>query len=190
MLSEHAIIRRYGVGRASVRVALQELQRRLLVRRVRGAGTFVNRRIDYVISQRRRPSWHGTVTAAGARPRSVVRDIENLPLPADVATLLDRPAGSRAFRLVRQSYIDDLLASWSHEWVPVELVADLQLAMHAVESLDEVLHQVGRCPRCGPGAGSAWTCRRPSCSNACKWTSASRSGWSRASAGTPRPAIR
>ena len=144
VLSEHAIIRRYGVGRASARAALQELQRRLLVRRVRGAGTFVNRRIDYVISQRRRPSWHGTVTAAGARPRSVVRDIENLPLPADVATLLDRPTGSPAFRLVRQSYIDDLLASWSHEWVPVELVADLQLAMHAVESLDEVLRQVGR----------------------------------------------
>ena len=67
--------RRFGVGRAAARSALQELERRLLVRRVQGAGTFVNRRIDYVISRTRPPSWHATVDrggrgAAGRRPRT------------------------------------------------------------------------------------------------------------------------
>lgn len=141
---EHGITRRFGVGRAAARAALQELERRLLVRRVQGAGTFVNRRIDYTISRDRPPSWHETVTAAGGRPRSVVRGIDALPLPAERAALLELPAGTPSYRLVRQSYIDDLLASRVHEWVPLQLVADLDLAMHAVESLDHVLRQMGR----------------------------------------------
>jgi len=141
---EHSISRRFGVGRAAARSAVQELERRLLVRRVQGSGTFVNRRIDYVISHSLRPSWHGTVAAAGAHPRTVVRDIACTPLPAEVAARLARPAGSPAYRLVRQSYIDDLLASCTHEWLPREVVEELELAMHTVESLDEVLRQLGR----------------------------------------------
>ena len=144
LTGEHGIGQRFGVGRAAARAALQELERRLLVRRVQGAGTFVNRRIDYTISHDRRPSWHETVTAAGGRPRTVVRDIEVLPLPARHARTLALPAGTPCHRLVRQSYIDDLLAARVHEWVPVALVAHLDLAMHAAESLDLVLRQMAR----------------------------------------------
>ncbi|WP_232666847.1 GntR family transcriptional regulator [Pseudonocardia sp. TRM90224] len=141
---EHDITRRFDVGRAAARAALQELERRLLVRRVQGAGTFVNRRIDYVISQDRRPSWHETVSAAGARPRSVVRGVDVVGLPDDIAARLQLPAGTPAHRLQRVSYIDDLLASCSHEWVPVATVPELGAAMHAAESLDLVLRQVAR----------------------------------------------
>lgn len=142
--SEHDIARRFGVGRAAARATLQELERRLLVRRVQGLGTFVNKRIDYTISHERRPSWHHTVAAAGATPRTVVREIDRRPLLDGPAALLGLPAGSPARMLIRQSYIDDLLASWTVEWLPDELVADLDLALHAVESLDEVLRQVAR----------------------------------------------
>jgi DNA-binding GntR family transcriptional regulator len=141
---EHGIGRRFGVGRAAARAALQELERRLVVRRVQGAGTFVNRRIDYVIGHDRRPSWHETVTAAGARPRTVVRSIDPLPLPEEHAAALGVPAGTPCHHLVRQFYIDDLLASRVHEWVPRDVVADLDLAVQAAESLDLVLRQVGR----------------------------------------------
>ncbi len=142
--SENEISARFGVGRAAARATLQELERRLLVHRVQGLGTFVNRRIDYTISHDRRPSWHRTVAAAGARPRSVVREIDRRPLPDGPAALLGLQAGTPAWMLVRQSYIDDRLASWTHEWLPHDLVADLDLAMHAVESLDEVLRQLAR----------------------------------------------
>lgn len=144
LVGEHRIGQRFGVGRAAARAALQELERRLLVRRVQGAGTFVNRRIDYTIAHDRRPSWHETVAAAGGRPRIVVKDIRVLPLPAGHAGMLGLPAGTPCHQLVRQSYIDDLLAARVQEWVPVELVAHLDLAMHAVESLDLVLRQVAR----------------------------------------------
>ena len=144
LVGEHGVGQRFGVGRAAARAAMQELERRLLVRRVQGAGTFVNRRIDYTIAHDRRPSWHETVTAAGGRPRTVVRSLETRPLPAEHATMLALPVGTPCHRLVRQSYIDDLLAARVHEWVPVAFVAHLDLAMHAAESLDMVLRQVAR----------------------------------------------
>lgn len=145
--SEPELAERFGVGRAAARSALQELERRLLVRRVQGAGTFVNRRIDYVISHSRPPSWHATVAAAGATPRSQVKLVQRVELPRRLAERLRRPAGSAVHRIVRTFYIDDLLASWTEEWVPVDVVPDLDLAVHAVESVDVVLRQMGRaCP--------------------------------------------
>ncbi|MFD2472923.1 GntR family transcriptional regulator [Amycolatopsis silviterrae] len=142
--SEPELAARFGVGRAAARSALQELERRLLVRRVRGAGTFVNRRIDYVISHSRPPSWHATVEAAGATPRSQIKSVDRLPLPAGRAAHLDRPAGALMHRVVRTFYIDDLPASWIEEWIPVEVAPDLDLALHSVESIDLVLRQMGR----------------------------------------------
>nr|WP_228047648.1 GntR family transcriptional regulator [Saccharopolyspora sp. HNM0983] len=141
--SEHEIGVRFAVGRAAARAAVQELEQRLLVRRVRGAGTFVNRRIDYAISQSRAPSWHRTVREAGGDPRSVVRDVRSAGLPPGVAERLRRPAGDPAHLLVRQYYVDELLTSWSNEWVPGDVLPDPAIAVHAVESVDAILRQLG-----------------------------------------------
>ena len=142
--SEPELADRFGVGRAAARSALQELERRLLVRRVQGAGTFVNRRIDYVISHSRPPSWHATVTAAGATPRSQLKSVLRAGLPAERAEQLQCQAGAEAHLIVRNFFIDDLLASWTEEWIPVEVAPDLDLAVHTVESIDLVLRQMGR----------------------------------------------
>jgi GntR family phosphonate transport system transcriptional regulator len=141
--SEHEIAGRFGVSRAAARAAVQELENRLLVRRVRGAGTFVNRRIDYVLSQHRVPSLHETVRQAGGTARTIVRDVRLLPLPADEAKLLERPADSPAHLLVRQSYIDGMLSGWAHIWIPVDILSELNTAAHAVESLNSILRQMG-----------------------------------------------
>lgn len=142
--SEHALMRRFGVGRSAARSAVQELERRLRVRRVQGAGTFVAKRIDYVISRERPPSWHRTVRDAGARPRSVVLDIAVAPLPAEVATRLELPVGTPAHRMLRMSYIDDLVSGSNVEWVAADVVPEFTDAMRVEESLGEVLRQVGQ----------------------------------------------
>ncbi|NMO49985.1 GntR family transcriptional regulator [Actinoplanes sp. TBRC 11911] len=142
--SEPELAHRFGVGRASARAALQELEHRLLVRRVQGAGTFVNSRIDYVISRSRLPSWHATVAAAGATPRSVVRAADRVAMPAPIAERLERRPGDPVHRVVREFYINELLAGFNEEWVPVDVVADLDLALHAVDSIDLVLRQMGK----------------------------------------------
>ncbi|NLG56423.1 MAG: GntR family transcriptional regulator [Rhodococcus sp.] len=141
--SEHTLMKRFGVGHAAARAAVQELERRLRVRRVQGAGTFVTKRIDYVISHDRPPSWHRTVRAAGGDPRSVILERDVLPLPANCAVLLELPEGTPTHRLVRVSYIDDAVAGTAVEWVVREAVPDLGDAMRVEESLDEVLRQVG-----------------------------------------------
>jgi GntR family phosphonate transport system transcriptional regulator len=143
--SEHEIAARFGVSRAAARAAVQELEDRLLVRRVRGSGTFVNHRIDYVISPRVAPSWHQTVEAAGAVPRSVVKEIRPGTLSAELAARLERPAGSDASVLVRQYYINDLVAGWTTEWLPADVYPPgADVAVRAVESVDLVLRQMAQ----------------------------------------------
>src|ERR1700760_3504002 len=66
--SEHEIAARFAGSRAVAGAALRELESRLLVRRVRGSGTFVNGRIDYVISAHRPPPWHPAGAPPGAQP--------------------------------------------------------------------------------------------------------------------------
>jgi len=140
---EHEIAARFAVSRAVAGAALRELESRLLVRRVRGSGTFVNGRIDYVISADRAPSWHQAVRAAGAEPRSVVRSIIAKPLPDDLAVRLERTPGSAAHFVVRQGWINGMPSGWVIEWIPDDVYPDgADVALHAVESLDQVLRQM------------------------------------------------
>ncbi|MCQ8188119.1 GntR family transcriptional regulator [Streptomyces rugosispiralis] len=151
--SEHEIAARFGVSRAAARSALQELEGRYLVRRVRGAGTFVNRPLDYVLSQSRVPSMHQTIREAGGVPRTVVRDVTTVPATGAIAERLEREEGSAVHLLVRQSYIDGLLSGWSQEWIPIDMLPELDAAVHAVESLDSILRQM-----CGVTPVRSW-CR-------------------------------
>jgi DNA-binding GntR family transcriptional regulator len=68
--SEHVLAGRFHVSRPAARAALQELERRLLVRRVQGVGTFRRGRVVYVISAAVPPSFSETVRMAGAEPGS------------------------------------------------------------------------------------------------------------------------
>ncbi|GHJ36987.1 hypothetical protein Sm713_25960 [Streptomyces sp. TS71-3] len=142
MASEAEITQRFGVGRAAARAAVQELERRYVVRRVQGSGTFVNRRIDYVISRSVPPSWSSTVSAAGAVPRALVKSVRRIPVPESLRTRLECPAGQLVHEVVREFYIDALLASRVQEWIPVDAVPDLDLALHAVDSIERVLRQM------------------------------------------------
>ncbi len=151
--SEHEIAARFCVSRAAARSAVQELEGRYLVRRVRGAGTFVNRPLDYVLSQSRAPSMHQTVREAGGELRTVVREVRTVTIEGVVAERLEREAGSAVHLLTRQSYIDGLLNGWSQEWIPVDMLPELDAAVHAVESLDSILRQM-----CGVTPVRAW-CR-------------------------------
>ena len=109
-----------------------------------GAGTFVNRPIDYVLSQRK-----VAVDASdrpGGRRRTRAPSCATSAVAADRASRrpLERPEGSAAHLLVRQSYIDGLLNGWSKEWIPADVLPELNTAVHAVESLDTILRQMCR----------------------------------------------
>lgn len=142
--SESEVGKRFGVGRAAARAALGELERRMLVSRIQGGGTFTRRRVDYLVAPGRAPSWSRTVREAGATPRTVVLACDEVPLPDDVARALDVPPGEPGFRLVRRSFIDGMPASWGVEWLTVALVPELPAALRHEESLDAILRGLGR----------------------------------------------
>lgn len=73
--SEHALAARFSVSRPTARAALEELQRRMLVRRVQGLGTFRRGRVDYVIAPDVPPSFTETVRRAGARASVRLRSV-------------------------------------------------------------------------------------------------------------------
>lgn len=141
--TEEALVQRFGVGRATARTALQELERRYLVRRVQGVGTISVRRIDYVISPAVAPSWTRTVRAAGCVPRTVVLSCEPARLPDTAARRLDVSPDTDCFALRRRSFIDDLPASWGVEWVLADVSIHLPTAVRIEESLDHILRQDG-----------------------------------------------
>lgn len=140
---EHAVAARFGVGRAAARAALVDLERRLVVRRVHGLGTFTAHRIDYLISRDRAPSWSRTIREAGAVPRTVVRRCEEQPMPEYVAERLGMAPGTRCWLLNRRSFTDNLPAAWGAEWVPHQLVPALNHAVRVEESLDHILREMG-----------------------------------------------
>lgn len=142
--SEAGVGLRFGVGRAAARAALEELERRLLVSRIQGVGTFTRRRVDYLVAPGRAPSWSRTVREAGATPRTVVLACDEVPLPDDVAGALQTVPGTPGFRLVRRSFIDGMPAAWGVEWLAAALVPELPAALRHEESLDAILRGTAR----------------------------------------------
>jgi GntR family transcriptional regulator len=73
--SENELARHHKVHRMTARAALQELERRHLVRRVQGRGTFVVRRLDYRISTEGPASFTEIVRSAGGNPSTTTDQV-------------------------------------------------------------------------------------------------------------------
>ncbi|MEO1063269.1 MAG: GntR family transcriptional regulator [Actinomycetota bacterium] len=116
--SEHDIVRRHQVSRVTARSALQELERRHLVRRVRGRGTFVARRLEYVVGPSMAPSWSATVRAAGAEPGSELLSVTPAVCDAERAGVLEIDEGAPTIELRRRGSVDGLVATSSVSVVP------------------------------------------------------------------------
>lgn len=123
--SEHELAAAHGVSRPTARAALQQLEHRFLVRRVRGAGTFVNRRVDYVVGAHVPPSGTETFARAGVSARTTVVDARTVRASGDVARRLKVVAGDRVVRLVRLTRIDGVTAVRSTTRLPAALVPGL-----------------------------------------------------------------
>lgn len=123
--SEHELAGEHAVSRVTARAALQELERRHLVRRVRGAGTFVARRMEYRISADMAPSWSDTVRAAGGEPYQEVLEVRTSTAGHEVRTALGLARGARVTSLTRRGWVDGEVASVSTSFLPAALVPDL-----------------------------------------------------------------
>lgn len=137
--SENELARTYGLHRQTARAVLQELERRHLVRRVRGRGTFVASLIDYRVGPDAPPSFSETVGRSGARPRSETERIRLRTAPAAVRAELGLDADSQVYLLARRRFVDDELVGCGDTYLAADLVPELPRRLRSGASLYQVL---------------------------------------------------
>ncbi|HZC25897.1 MAG TPA: GntR family transcriptional regulator [Actinopolymorphaceae bacterium] len=108
--SEYELVASQGVSRLTARAALQELEHRYLVQRVRGSGTFVPRRIDYVLSKGLPPSFTTTVAATGARPGTRLLEVGRRPADPDHPYEPEVADGGELVEVRRLNLIDGVVS--------------------------------------------------------------------------------
>jgi GntR family transcriptional regulator len=137
--SEPELAARFGVTRAIVNRALSVLRTEGLVRPERGRGTTVNElpviRRQAVARQRRdvreagqaRGAFDGELRRLGLTPRSDV-DVDQVPAPADVASLLGVEEGAPVLARRRRMYANDTPVQLATSYLPLDIVAGTALA--------------------------------------------------------------
>lgn len=101
------LAREHGVNRHTVARALEHLQRKGLVSRVRGHGTFVSPgRLEYRIAPNM--SFSNSVARMGRRNRQLIVGVSRHPADAALAEQLRIPAGSAVVTLERVRYAGDV----------------------------------------------------------------------------------
>jgi GntR family transcriptional regulator len=122
--SENELARRFEMNRLTARAALEELERRYLVRRAQGRGTFVASRIDYVLGPHVPPSWTERLQRAGHDPRTRTERMRMKKPPEDVRATLGLAAGDEAIFVARRRYVDETLAAYAESWLAADLLPD------------------------------------------------------------------
>lgn len=135
--SEHELAGEHGVHRLTARAALDELERRYLVRRTKGAGTFVARRIEYRIAAGMAPSLTETVALAGFVAEQRNERVRKVRPPAAVRKVL----GDAVVAVDRVATVDGQPAAVATSWLAADLVPDLASVLPRAGSLFRVLDE-------------------------------------------------
>jgi GntR family transcriptional regulator len=124
--SENELARYHNVNRLTARAALQELERRHLVRRVQGRGTFVSRRLAYRISTDGPASFTEIVRNAGGNPATTTEEVlVRVPTAAERRSLALVPR-SRVVELRRMRWLEDEPVGVGKSVLPAALVPGLE----------------------------------------------------------------
>jgi DNA-binding GntR family transcriptional regulator len=144
LASEHELAATYAVGRLTARAAVEELERRYLVRRSQGRRTYVARRIEYRVGPADAPSWTQSVLAGGGTPRSQTLVLRRRRPPAAARRILGLDATASAIFLARRRFVNDELAAYAETWLAEDLVPDLDVALAGEKSLYAAFQDVYR----------------------------------------------
>jgi len=143
--AEEEMATQYGVSKATVRQALQELALAGLVRREQGRGTFVTEpRLDH--GPRELNSFTQEMGKHGLRPNSRVLAQEEVAADASVAEKLQLAPGDRVFRLRRLRLADGEPMGLQTAYIAQDLAPNLAAENFERDSLYEVFEKYGLVP--------------------------------------------
>lgn len=154
--SEAELVARFAIPRSRARQVVDLLEEGMLVERRHGAGTFVTRPYEYVVSAAP-ASLHQTLQAAGGTVRTLPLAVRPIAAPAWIAALLDVPAGEPVPEVTRVGYLDGAPAVHLREVFAPGVLAEPKIAVHAIESLEEILRATGATPYRAACRGTAET---------------------------------
>ncbi len=137
--SENEVVREFSVSRPTARAALQELERRFVVRRVKGSGTYVNERIPYPIGSKYPPSASRTIALSGYEATlRVVTVSEVEPSLSEVALFGDH-APQRLCVVGRTMEIDSEIVGFGVSKVSSSIAPNLRRHLEEISSIWRIL---------------------------------------------------
>ncbi|GAB2993996.1 GntR family transcriptional regulator [Amycolatopsis acidiphila] len=123
--SEAELSTALGVSRATIRSALQSLQKEGRIRRLHGQGTFINRHAIGIGANLAEASpFIDLLEQAGYRPGVRTLDQRVVALDQELAASLELPVGDRALRIERVFEANGEPAVHSVDYVPANLLGD------------------------------------------------------------------
>ncbi|WP_376088024.1 phosphonate metabolism transcriptional regulator PhnF [Roseomonas sp. CCTCC AB2023176] len=141
--TEPALMDRFGVGRHSVRRAVEALEQQGLVRVRQGSGTYVREApvLDYRLSERTRFSQN--LMDQGREPAGLTLLEEEIAAPPEVAEALRLPPGELVYHVRRLGLADDVPINVSTSCYPVRRFPGMIEARRARRSITAVLGEYG-----------------------------------------------
>jgi len=141
--TELEIMRRFGVGRHTVRRAIAELAAAGKVRVEQGRGTFVEEQsvIRYNITRRTRFSRN--LKEQGRVPSGQPVEELEIVAPSVVAAALHIPEGAPVYQIVWRSFADDVPVSVSHSYHPVDRFPNMPARRRTGFSITEIYRDFG-----------------------------------------------
>jgi GntR family transcriptional regulator len=139
LASEKDLAAMHGVNRLTARAAVQELERRYLVRRRPGSGTYVSERVEFRITPNSPPSWSEVIRRSGATPRTETLSLRTLRAAPWLRDALHLAPEDRVVHLRRLRFVNEEAACIADTYLAADLVPDLRVNLKANQSLHKVL---------------------------------------------------
>lgn len=139
LFSERELTKVYGVSRITVRLALQELEKRGLVYKKHGKGTYVSEVAEPAVDLSTAYSFTEQMKKMGRKPQTKILALEKLLVSEQLAQHLQVEIGSEVFELERLRLADGIPMMLERSYLPAAIFADLTRSSLQGRPLYEVL---------------------------------------------------